>query len=31
MCSWYWMNDGTCWGMDKYDECPDFIQTMYLK
>lgn len=22
MCSYYWVNDGTCWGLDKYDECP---------
>ena len=22
MCSYYWMNEGTCLGLDRYDECP---------
>lgn len=24
MCSYYWMNEGTCWGVNQYDECPQF-------
>lgn len=24
MCSYYWMNDGMCWGLDRYEECPQF-------